>query len=157
VALALAVLAHQVTSIAAVRLVVISVGKARPPFADDVEHYGRLLGRHARLEQVEVPEGDDAAILRRIPAGAHVCALDRTGKALSSEGLAELIAERRMSRADLAFVVGGPFGFDEGVLERADRKLSFGPMTLPHQLARVVLLEQLFRAHKILAGEPYHY
>ena len=89
--------------------------------------------------------------------GAHVCALDREGKALSSEALAELIAERRMSRADLAFVVGGPFGLDAAVLERADSRLSFGPMTLPHQLARVVLLEQLFRAHKILAGEPYHY
>jgi 23S rRNA (pseudouridine1915-N3)-methyltransferase len=62
-----------------------------------------------------------------------------------------------MSRADLAFVVGGPFGLDQAVLERADRRLSFGPLTLPHQLARVVLLEQLFRAHKILAGEPYHY
>jgi 23S rRNA (pseudouridine1915-N3)-methyltransferase len=140
-----------------VRLVVISVGKARPPFVDDVEHYGRLLSRHARLEQVELPEGDDLAILRRIPAGAHVCALERTAKALTSEGLAELIAERRMSRADLAFVVGGPFGLQEEVLGRADRKLSFGPLTLPHQLARVVLLEQLFRAHKILAGEPYHY
>jgi 23S rRNA (pseudouridine1915-N3)-methyltransferase len=62
-----------------------------------------------------------------------------------------------MSRADLAFVVGGPFGLDRAVLERADSRLSFGPLTLPHQLARVVLLEQLFRAHKILAGEPYHY
>ena len=139
------------------RLVVISVGKARPPFADDIEHYARLLRRHARLEQVELPEGDDLAILRRIPTGAHVCALERTGKALSSKGLAELIAERRMSRADLAFVVGGPFGLQQEVLERADLKLSFGPLTLPHQLARVVLLEQLFRAHKILAGEPYHY
>jgi 23S rRNA (pseudouridine1915-N3)-methyltransferase len=140
-----------------VRLVVISVGKARPPFADDVEHYARLLGRHARLEQVELGEGDDQAILRRVPGGAHVCALDRGGKALSSEALADLIAERRMSRADLAFVVGGPFGLDAAVLERADSRMSFGPMTLPHQLARVVLLEQLFRAHKILAGEPYHY
>jgi 23S rRNA (pseudouridine1915-N3)-methyltransferase len=140
-----------------VRLVVISVGRAKPPFVDDVEHYGRLLARHARLEQVELPEGDEQAILRRIPDGAYVCALDREGSSLSSERLAALIEERRMSRADLAFVVGGPFGLDAGVLERADRRLSLGPMTLPHQLARVVLLEQLFRAHKILAGEPYHY
>jgi 23S rRNA (pseudouridine1915-N3)-methyltransferase len=140
-----------------VRLVVISVGKAKPPFADDVEHYARLLGRHARLEQVELAEGDDQAILRRIPDGAYVCALDREGTALPSERLAELVEERRMSRADLAFVVGGPFGLDAAVLERADLKLSLGSITLPHQLARVVLLEQLFRAHKILAGEPYHY
>jgi 23S rRNA (pseudouridine1915-N3)-methyltransferase len=141
-----------------VRLVVISVGKIRPPFTDDVEHYGRLLGRQARLEQVELPEGADAAaVLRRVPDGAHLCALDREGRALDSEGWAGLIAERRMSRADLAFVVGGPFGLADAVLERADERLSFGPPTLPHQLARVVLLEQLFRAHKILAGEPYHY
>jgi 23S rRNA (pseudouridine1915-N3)-methyltransferase len=141
-----------------VRLVVITVGKARPPFADDVDHYTRLLARHARLEQVELAEGaDPAAILRRVPDGAHLCVLDRGGEELPSEQLAELIAERRMSRADLAFVVGGPFGLDQAVLERADRRLSFGPLTLPHQLARVVLLEQLFRAHKILAGEPYHY
>jgi 23S rRNA (pseudouridine1915-N3)-methyltransferase len=140
-----------------VRLVVITVGKARPPFADDVEHYARLLGRQARLEQVELGEGDEQAILRRIPGGAYVCALDREGTAFTSERLAEVIAERRMSRADLAFVVGGPFGLDDAVRERADARLSFGPVTLPHQLARVVLLEQLFRAHKILAGEPYHY
>ena len=140
------------------RLVVISVGKARPPFTQAVDHYARLLARHARLEQVELPEGAGAeAILRRVPCGAHLCALDRGGEALPSEGLAELIEARRMSRADLAFVVGGPFGLDPAVLARADRKVSFGPLTLPHQLARVVLLEQLFRAHKILAGEPYHY
>jgi 23S rRNA (pseudouridine1915-N3)-methyltransferase len=140
-----------------VRLIVVSVGRARPPFADDVEHYARLLGRHARLEQIEVGEEQQATILRRVPAEAHLCALDREGEALTSEGLAELIAERRMSRTDVAFVLGGPFGLDPAVLERADRRLSFGPITLPHQLARVVLLEQLFRAHKILAGEPYHY
>jgi len=141
-----------------VRLVVIAVGKVRPPFTDDVEHYGRLLGRHTRLEQVELSESaDPAAILRRVPDGAHLCALDRGGRALDSEGWAKLIAERRMARADLAFVVGGPLGLDDAVLERADERLAFGPPTLPHQLARVVLLEQLFRAHKILAGEPYHY
>jgi 23S rRNA (pseudouridine1915-N3)-methyltransferase len=141
-----------------VRLVVITVGKARPPFADDVEHYSRLLARHARLEQVELGEGvEGPTILRRVPEGAYLCALDRQGEALPSERLAELIAERRMSRADLAFVVGGPFGLDDAVLGRAHRRVSFGPLTLPHQLARVVLLEQLFRAHKILAGEPYHY
>jgi 23S rRNA (pseudouridine1915-N3)-methyltransferase len=141
-----------------VRLVVITVGKVRPPFTDDVEHYDRLLGRHARLEQPELPESADAAaILRRVPDGAHLCVLDRAGRALESQEWARLIAERRMARADLAFVVGGPFGLDAAVLDRADQRLSFGRATLPHQLARVVLLEQLFRAHKILAGEPYHY
>ena len=64
------------------------------------------------------------------------------------------IDERRLEARDVCFVIGGPRGID---LEECDLKLSLGPMTLPHQLARVVLLEQLFRAHKILAGEPYHY
>ena len=76
------------------------------------------------------------------------------GQALDSIGLARFIAERRMSRRDVCFVIGGAFGVE---LERADHRLSLGPMTLPHQLARVVLLEQLFRAHKIIAGEPYHH
>jgi 23S rRNA (pseudouridine1915-N3)-methyltransferase len=141
-----------------VRLVVITVGKVRPPFTDDVEHYARLLGRQARLEQVELPESvDGAGILRRVPDQAHLCVLDRAGKELTSEDWAELIAARRMSRVDLAFVVGGPFGLDAAVTAEAQTRLSFGPLTLPHQLARVVLLEQLFRAHKLLAGEPYHY
>ena len=144
------------------RLVLICVGKVRPPFADDVAHYERLLGRHARLEVVELPEAGDPAreaepIVRRIPAGAHVSVLDREGDQLSSEELAAFLEERRMSRADLCFVVGGPQGLDPSLLQRADRRLAFGRITLPHQLARVVLLEQLFRAHKILAGEPYHY
>ena len=140
------------------RLVVIAVGKIRPPYADDVEHYTRLLRRQARLEQVELADSADAgAILRRVPDGAHLCVLDRAGEALPSEGWAGLIAERRMSRADVAFVIGGAYGLGEEVRGRADTLLSLGPLTLPHQLARVVLLEQLFRAHKILANEPYHY
>jgi 23S rRNA (pseudouridine1915-N3)-methyltransferase len=145
-----------------VRLVLICVGKARPPFADDVAHYERLLGRHTRMEVAELseagaPEREAGPILKRIPPGAHVCVLDRGGEQLGSEELAAYLEERRMSRADLCFVVGGPLGLDRSVVERADRRLAFGEITLPHQLARVVLLEQLFRAHKILAREPYHY
>jgi len=153
-----------------VRLVLICVGKVRPPFADDVAHYQRLLGRHARLEMAEIAEAgadparahdalarEGAAILKKIPADSFVCVLDRQGEELTSEELARFIEERRMARADLCFVVGGPLGLDRTVLERAQRRLAFGRITLPHQLARVVLLEQLFRAHKILAGEPYHY
>ena len=131
------------------------MGKVKPPFADDVAHYERLLGRHARLETAEVAEDD--AIVRRIPEGAHVCLLDREGDQLTSEELASFLEDRRMSRADLCFVVGGPSGVGPAVIDRADRRIALGRITLPHQLARVVLLEQLFRAHKILAGESYHY
>jgi 23S rRNA (pseudouridine1915-N3)-methyltransferase len=138
-----------------VRLLLICVGKVKPPFADDVAHYERLLRPHVRMETVEV--SDAASVAKRVPAGAFLCALDREGDALTSEELAEFVAERRMEGADVCFAVGGPFGLDRQVLANARRRLSLGPITLPHQLARVVLLEQLFRAHKILAGEPYHY
>jgi 23S rRNA (pseudouridine1915-N3)-methyltransferase len=131
------------------------VGKVKPPFTDDVAHYERLLRPHARLETIEVP--DDSAVAKRIPAGAYVCVLDREGDPLTSEDLAKLIAERRMDGTDLCLVIGGPFGLDAEVTANARRRVSVGSITLPHQLARVVLLEQLFRAHKILAREPYHY
>jgi 23S rRNA (pseudouridine1915-N3)-methyltransferase len=139
-----------------VRIVVVCVGRLRgAPFADDVAHYERLLARQARVEVHEVKE--EAGVPKRIPGSAFVCVLDREGTALSSTELAGFLEERRSSGKDLCFVVGGPFGLDPSIVKRADRRLSFGPITLPHELARVVLLEQLFRAHKILAGEPYHY
>ena len=137
------------------RLVLICVGKVKPPFSDDVAHYERLLRPHARLETIEV--SDDSAVAKRIPAGAYLCVLDREGDSLTSEELADFIAERRMDGAELYLVIGGPFGLDAEVAAKARRRVSLGPITLPHQLARVVLLEQLFRAHKILAREPYHY
>jgi 23S rRNA (pseudouridine1915-N3)-methyltransferase len=134
------------------RTIVLSVGRLRPPFADDIQHYQRMLARHARLELIEVRE--DEKVAGRIPDRAFVCLLDSGGKAFDSIELSRFLEERRQSGRDLCFVVGGPRGLD---LDQCDLRLSFGPMTLPHQLARVVLLEQLYRAHKILAGEPYHY
>ena len=134
------------------RYLVLAVGRLRPPFSDDIEHYGRLLRRQARVEVVEV--ADDEALLRRIPERAYVVLLDAAGKQHSSEDFARFLEQRRQGGLDVCFVIGGPFGT---ALERHDHMLSLGPMTLPHQLARVVLLEQLFRAHKILAGEPYHH
>ena len=131
---------------------VVAVGKIRPPYADDEAHYRRLLGRQARVDVIEV--ADDAALARRVPDRAYVCLLDDGGAAYSSEAFARWLEERRQAGRDVCFVLGGAFGT---ALERADHRLSLGPMTLPHQLARVVLLEQLFRAHKILAGEPYHH
>jgi 23S rRNA (pseudouridine1915-N3)-methyltransferase len=154
-----------------VRIVLVCVGRVRgEPFADDVAHYRRLLERHVPLEIQELREAgggprlraeasrkEAEVVLKRLPESAFVCAADRQGKPLSSTGLARFLEERRRSGRDLWFVVGGPFGLDASVLGRADTRLSLGPITLPHELARVVLLEQLFRAHKILAGEPYHY
>jgi 23S rRNA (pseudouridine1915-N3)-methyltransferase len=135
-----------------VRYYVVAVGKARAPYLDDLRHYEKLLGRHARVDVIEV--ADDEAVVRRIPERAYVCLLDSRGRAYSSEAFAGWVEERRQGGRDVCFVIGGPYGTQ---LERADHALSLGPLTLPHQLARVVLLEQLFRAHKILAGEPYHH
>ena len=134
------------------RYLVLAVGRLRPPFSDDVQHYTKLLGRHTRVDLVEVREDDE--LERRIPERSYVVLLDREGTAHDSEGFARFLEERRQGGRDVCFVIGGPFGTR---LERHDHLLSFGPLTLPHQLARVVLLEQLFRAHKILAGEPYHH
>ena len=134
------------------RTLVLAVGRLRPPYADDVQHYQKLLARHTRLELVEVRE--DQSVDGRIPDRAFVCLLAADGRQVDSVAFSRFLEDRRQSGRDLCFVVGGPRGLD---LDDCDMKLSLGTMTLPHQLARVVLLEQLYRAHKILAGEPYHY
>jgi 23S rRNA (pseudouridine1915-N3)-methyltransferase len=135
-----------------VKLIVVAVGRLRPPYADDVQHYQKLLARHTRLDLIEVRE--EQSVDGRIPKDAYVCLLASDGRQFDSVEFSRFIDERRLEARDVCFVIGGPRGID---LDECDLKLSLGPMTLPHQLARVVLLEQLFRAHKILAGEPYHY
>jgi 23S rRNA (pseudouridine1915-N3)-methyltransferase len=134
------------------RISVIAVGRLRPPYQDDVQHYHRLLAGHTRVDVAEVRE--DEHVARRIPERAFLVLLASDGRTFDSVGFSRFLEERRESGLDLCFVIGGPRGLD---LERCDLRLSLGPMTLPHQLARVVLLEQLYRAHKILAREPYHY
>lgn len=134
------------------RISVIAVGRLRPPYQDDVEHYRKLLGGHARVDLVEVRE--EEKVPPRIPERAFLVLLASGGRELDSVEFSGWLEERRQSGRDLCFVIGGPKGLD---LERCDMKLSLGKMTLPHQLARVVLLEQLYRGHKILAREPYHY
>jgi 23S rRNA (pseudouridine1915-N3)-methyltransferase len=133
------------------RISVIAVGRLRPPYQDDVEHYRKMLAGHAKLDLIEV-RGDEQ-VAGRIPDRTLRVLLSSDGDTFTSERFAEWLEERRRDGSDLSFVIGGPKGLDL----HADMRLSLGPMTLPHQLARVVLLEQLYRAHKILAREPYHY
>jgi 23S rRNA (pseudouridine1915-N3)-methyltransferase len=135
-----------------VKYTVLAVGRIRPPFDDDLEHYAKMLRGRARVEFVEV--GDDAQVARRIPPRSYTVLLDADGRTYDSRGFARWLEQRRQGGRDVCFVVGGPYGTQ---LERCDERLSFGPMTFPHQLARVMLVEQLYRAHKILAGEPYHH
>ena len=134
------------------RILVLAVGRLRPPYADDIQHYQKLLAGHTRVELVEVRE--DEQVLKRIPDRCFTVLLASDGRSCDSEAFSRFLEERRQSGIDLCFVVGGPRGLS---MDDCDMKLSLGPMTLPHQLARVVLLEQLYRGHKILAGHPYHY
>lgn len=134
------------------RILVLAVGRLRPPYVDDVQHYKKLLAGHARLELLEVRADEDVS--RRIPDRSFTVLLAADGRSYDSEGFSRFLEQRRQSGLSLCFVVGGPRGLD---LDGCDMRLSLGPMTLPHQLARVVLLEQLYRGHKILAREPYHY
>ena len=133
------------------RISVIAVGRLRPPYQDDVEHYRKMLAGHSKLELIEVRE--DEQVTSRVPERAFSVLLAGDGESFDSERFAEWLERRRHEGRDLCFVIGGPKGLEL----RADMRLSLGPMTLPHQLARVVLLEQIYRAHKILAREPYHY
>lgn len=135
------------------RVSVIGEGRLRAPYLDDIEHYRRLLSRYVELRLLPLRDGE--AVARRVPAQAFVCLLAAEGRAFDSLAFSRFVEQRRLEGRELAFVVGGPFGAPP--LPRVEQQLSLGPMTLPHQLAWVLLLEQLYRAHKILAGEPYHY
>jgi 23S rRNA (pseudouridine1915-N3)-methyltransferase len=154
------------------RATIVAVGRLKGWAAEGCDDYLARLRRYFPVEVVEVPEVDmnrrppeevlaaeEQRLLKRLPARAHVVALDRErGRPLSSEDLArKLDALGGSGRSHVAFVLGGPLGLSAGVLARADERLSFGPITLPHALARVVLLEQLYRAVKIGRGEKYHW
>jgi 23S rRNA (pseudouridine1915-N3)-methyltransferase len=134
------------------RTLIVAVGRLRPPYQDDVQHYRKMLARYAHLEAIELR--DEEKVSGRIPEDAFKVLLSSGGVQMDSVEFSKFIDERRQSGRDLCFVIGGPRGLD---LDACDLKLSFGSITLPHQLARVVLIEQLYRAHKIIAREPYHY
>lgn len=134
------------------KFTVLAVGRIRPPFSDDLEHYAKMLSGHATVDLVELKDGE--RVERRIPTRAYRVLLDARGRTYDSVAFARWLEDRRQGGRDVCFVIGGAYGIE---LERCDEKLSFGPMTFPHQLARVMLVEQLYRAHKILAREPYHH
>ena len=132
---------------------VLAVGRLRPPYADDVQHYRGLLIRHTKLDLIEVRE--DEQLERRIPERCFLVELHSEGQQFDSIAFSRWLEQRRQGGLDIVFTIGGPYGTP---LKRTpDLRLSLGPMTLPHQLARVVLVEQLYRGHRILAGEPYHH
>lgn len=154
------------------RATVVAVGSLKGWAADGTDDYLKRLQRFFPVEVVEVAEEDlnrrsreevlaaeARRLLRRVPAGAYAIALDREkGEPLASEKLARRLNSLGLSgQSHVAFVLGGPLGLSPEVLGRANAVVSFGPITLPHALARVMLLEQLYRAAKINRGEKYHY
>jgi 23S rRNA (pseudouridine1915-N3)-methyltransferase len=144
------------------KLKVVSVGKDRSGlFQPAVDEYAGRLKHYAKVELIELPAGrtkaDEAkAILARIPVSEVLIALDERGKLQTSVELADFVAGAQNRSKDLAFVIGGDEGLDGSVLARAGLTLSLSKMTLPHRLARAVLMEQLYRAFTIVRGEPYH-
>lgn len=157
------------------KITLITVGKIKERFFEDaIEEYSKRLSRYCKLEIIQVadektPDGasekverqikekEGQRILAQIREGAYVIALAIEGKMLSSEELAGKMQKLGVEgKGHLVFVIGGSLGLSKEVMDRADHALSFSKMTFPHQLMRVILLEQIYRGFRIIAGEPYH-
>lgn len=144
------------------KITVIAVGKLKERFwRDACAEYSKRLGGYCNLTVREIPdsnrEQESTLVLEALPENATIIVLDIQGKETSSEALASLIERYTVEGVShLVFVIGGSDGLTNAVKERAAFRMSFGPITLPHNLARVVLLEQVYRAFKIIKREPYH-
>jgi 23S rRNA (pseudouridine1915-N3)-methyltransferase len=147
----------------------IVIGKTRDAWLrEGLDAYEKRLPRYARYRRTELPavtKGDPAAVMQRegeallkAAGEARLVLFDVAGKALDSPGLAAFLeARERANHRQLAFAVGGAWGFSEAVYAAAAHRLSLSPLTLNHQIVRLVAVEQLYRAFSILAGEPYHH
>jgi 23S rRNA (pseudouridine1915-N3)-methyltransferase len=157
------------------RIQLITVGKVKESFyREAAAEYTKRLSKYIQLtetevadekcpeilsalEEIQVKDKEGLRILAKIKPTDYCIALAIEGKQLSSEKLSEHLATLGVSgKSDLCFVIGGSLGLSEAVLKRADLKLSFSPMTFPHQLMKVILLEQIYRAQRIMKNEPYH-
>ena len=157
------------------KISLICVGKIKEQFyRDAVGEYAKRLSKYCKFEIIEAadektPDGAGAAeedlirekegrrILGKIPQGAYVCTLEIKGKKYTSEAFADLLKQAAVSgRSHIVFIIGGSLGLHKSVSERADIAVSFSDMTFPHQLMRVILSEQIYRAYRIINGEPYH-
>lgn len=157
------------------RITLITVGKLKEKYLKDaVAEYVKRLFRYCKPDMIETPDEktpdhaglteqaniksmEGERILKHIKDDAYVIALAIDGNSISSEELADKIMQLGIQgRSHITFVIGGSLGLSEEVLRRADYKLSFSKMTFPHQLMRVILLEQVYRSYRIMNGEPYH-
>jgi len=153
------------------RIRLITASNKQPRWINDgFEHYARRLDARCALELVEVPlakrsasapveravEEESGRMLRHLPTGAHVVALERDGRAWSTEQLAARLEAWRMAGAPVSLLVGGPDGLGPACSDRAVERWSLSALTLPHGLVRVVVAEALYRAESLLRGHPYH-
>ena len=157
------------------KITILCVGKIKEKyFTGAIEEYSKRLSRYCKLEIIEVadektPDGASEALEEQIKAkeaerilstikdNTLVCTLEIMGKRLTSEAFADWINQAAISgKSSICFVIGGSLGLHESVTKRADYHLSFSDMTFPHQLMRVILSEQIYRAFRIISGEPYH-
>lgn len=152
------------------RVALICVGRLSREYAAVARHYEALLGPYVSLQVVEVPEvplshgtervlaREAESLLRRLRPEVFTVVLERGGKELDSLDLSAFLAQQKLyGQSDFQFILGGALGLDERVLGVADFVWSLSRLTFPHQLARCVVLEQLFRAVRIERGEPYHH
>jgi 23S rRNA (pseudouridine1915-N3)-methyltransferase len=149
-------------------LVLVAVGKLRPSYREACDDYLRRLGRHLKVREVEVREAsraptvaaqraeEGARVRAKLPAGARLVALARQGSGWTSEELARRLEGWIRESRPVALAIGGSHGLAPDLVAGAADRWSLGPLTLPHELARVVVAEQLYRASTILRGEPYH-
>lgn len=157
------------------KITVIGVGKLKEKYlVAAIDEYSKRLSRYCSLEIIELPdektpdnasenmevqikEKEGERILKSIKEGAYVIALAIEGKMMSSEELSAKIDQIGvMGKSHIVFIIGGSLGLSKEVLNRADFLWSFSKLTFPHQLMRVMLLEQIYRGYRIIAGEPYH-
>lgn len=157
------------------KITVVSVGKIKEKFfVNAIKEYVKRLGSYCNLEEIEVsdekaPETlsekeeyqvkdkEGEKILKNIKDGSYVIALAIEGKQMSSEEFSDMIKDLGIrGKSHITFVIGGSLGLSKNILNRADYKLSFSKMTFPHQLMKVVLMEQVYRGFRIIRGEPYH-
>ena len=157
------------------KITILTVGKIKEKYLSDaIAEYSKRLGRYCRLNIIQVqdektPDNPSAAekqiildkeasrLSSHIEDGTYLIALAINGRQLSSEELSEKINSLGISgKSSITFVIGGSLGLSDSILSRADMLLSFSKMTFPHQLMRVILLEQIYRSFKIISHEPYH-
>ena len=146
------------------KITIIAIGKLKEKYlVDAVKEYLKRLKPYASIEVVEIPEcrtvdEESDKIINKLPKDSWICVLDVFGQAMSSEELAQTISDVTLQgQSKFIFVIGGAFGLSQQLRETADLRLSLSKMTFTHQMTRIILLEQIYRAFKINRGEPYHW